>query len=126
MDDRNGLLLGGDEGPAVVPGDPANSLILQRIRHENAKKKMPREGELLTESEIADLTQWIKDGVAWPQERIPRYIGKNRPEYDELKKTHWAWQPLQAPAVPAVKDPAWANTAIDQFIARGFLVKTSR
>jgi cytochrome c553 len=117
VDDRNGLLLGGDEGPAVIPGDPEKSLILQRIRHENAKKKMPKEGELLTEAEIADLTQWIKEGVAWPQERIPRSIGKIRPEYDELKKTHWAWQPLRAPAVPAAKDPAWRKTAIDQFLA---------
>ncbi len=117
VDDRNGLLLGGDEGPAVVPGDPEKSLILQRIRHENPKRKMPKEGELLTESEIADLTQWIKDGVAWPQERIPRYIGKTRPEYEELKKNHWAWQALRAREVPAAKDPAWANNAIDRLVA---------
>src|SRR6187402_2913171 len=33
VDDRNGLLLGGDNGAAVVAGDPANSLLLDRVQH---------------------------------------------------------------------------------------------
>jgi hypothetical protein len=51
---------------AIVPGDPDKSLLLQRIRHENPKRRMPKEGELLTDSEVADLVTWIKDGAAWP------------------------------------------------------------
>ena len=68
VDDRNGLLRGGNSGPAVVPGDPAKSLLLQRIQHTDPKKRMPKEGALLTDAETADLTAWIKDGLAWPQE----------------------------------------------------------
>jgi hypothetical protein len=116
VDDRNGLLLGGDAGPAVVPGDPENSLLLQRIRHENPKRRMPKEGELLTESEVADLVTWIKDGAAWPRERIPASIGRVRPEYPKLKETHWSWQPLTQPLVPAVADSAWPSGDIDRFI----------
>src|SRR4051812_33098767 len=36
VDDRNGLLTGGDNGPAVVPGDPEKSLLLRRIKHASA------------------------------------------------------------------------------------------
>ena len=32
VDDRNGLIQGGNRGPAVVPGDPENSLLIQAVR----------------------------------------------------------------------------------------------
>ncbi|MCI0363897.1 MAG: hypothetical protein L0219_08450, partial [Phycisphaerales bacterium] len=88
VDDRNGLLTGGDSGPAVVPGEPENSLILARIRHENPKRRMPKEGDPLTASEIADLTAWIKDGVAWPAEKIPQSYGQSREAYERLRSRH--------------------------------------
>src|SRR5438128_112236 len=53
VDDRNGLLRGGDTGPAVVPGDPEKSLLLERVRHANPKRRMPKEGNQLTETQIA-------------------------------------------------------------------------
>lgn len=115
VDDRNGLIMGGDEGPAVVPGNPDKSLLLNRVQRNHAKV-MPKEGELLTDTQIADLSQWIKDGATWPRERIPASIGRASAEYDRLKAEHWAWQPLKAPAVPAVKDTGWARDTIDQFI----------
>src|SRR5580704_13082430 len=73
VDDRNGLLMGGKSGPAIVSGDPDKSLLLKRIRGDlDARhKQMPKEGDLLTDEEIADLSTWIKDGVAWPREHIP-------------------------------------------------------
>ncbi len=36
----------------------------------------------LSEEQIADLTQWIKDGAAWPRVRVPPSLGKPDPEYD--------------------------------------------
>ncbi|MDB6172649.1 MAG: Planctomycete cytochrome [Chthoniobacteraceae bacterium] len=116
VDDRNGLLAGGKTGPAIIEGDPENSLLLQRVRHGNAKRQMPKEGDLLTEEEIADLTTWIKDGVAWPREKIPASIGRVRADYAALKTSHWAWQPLSKPALPSVADSNWPLGAIDQFI----------
>ena len=116
VDDRNGLLMGGDDGPAIVAGDPDNSLLLERIVHAAGKKKMPKEGKLLTETEIADLTTWIKNGVAWPREKIPPSLGRAKPFYNDLKAHHWAWQPLTDPAVPAVLDTAWPLDNLDRFI----------
>src|SRR6516162_5465734 len=59
VDDRNGLLSGGNTGPAVVPGDPARSLLVQRVTHKDPKKRMPQEGQPLNDKQVADLTQWI-------------------------------------------------------------------
>ncbi|RYD68899.1 MAG: DUF1549 domain-containing protein, partial [Verrucomicrobiaceae bacterium] len=116
LDDRNGLLTGGDSGPAIVPRDLAKSLLLQRVQHANPKRRMPKEGDLLTDAELADLTAWISGGAAWPAERVPASIGRTRAWHTELKAQHWAWQPLKDPAVPAVNDAAWPSDDIDRFV----------
>jgi hypothetical protein len=56
---------------------------------------MPPKKQLAVE-DVAILEQWIKDGAAWPQARVPASLGKPRPEYEALRKNHWAWQPLGA------------------------------
>ncbi len=116
VDDRNGLLSGGNSGPAVVPGHPEQSLLLLRIRSTDPKRHMPREGTPLTEGEIADLTTWIRDGVAWPSEPVPASLGKGGPAYPRLRAKHWAWQPLTSPAVPTVANANWPFGAVDRFI----------
>ena len=65
LDSLEGLLKGGKSGPAVVAGDPDNSLLIVSIRH-TGDLKMPLGGERLTEAQIADLTAWVKDGAVWP------------------------------------------------------------
>src|SRR5690349_15073791 len=35
VDDRNGLFTGGKTGPAIVAGDPARSLLIQRVTHKD-------------------------------------------------------------------------------------------
>lgn len=119
VDDRNGLLMGGNGGPAVVPGDPEKSLLIQRLNHADPKRRMPRESDPLTEAQVADLTTWIRDGAAWPTEKIPGDLGKLSAKYAELKEKHWAWQPIVRPAVPAVADPSWPRSDIDRFVLAG-------
>ncbi|MSR55969.1 MAG: DUF1553 domain-containing protein [Gemmataceae bacterium] len=116
VDDRNGLLAGGNTGKAIVPGSPETSLLIQRVTLKNIKKRMPLEGKELTEEQVADLTTWIKNGAAWPAIRVPASIGKTRADYEKLKKEHWAWQPITQPKTPAVNDAAWARDDIDRFL----------
>lgn len=118
VDDRTGLLTGGDEGPAVVPGQPEKSLLITRVQRDHAKV-MPKEGDLLTDTQIADLSQWIKDGAVWPKERVPASLGKFDSSIEALKTRHWAWQPRTEPAIPAVKDTAWPRDPVDHFILAG-------
>ena len=68
VDDRGGLIAGGNNGPAVVPGSPEKSLLIKRVLPSD-KRRMPLEGEHLTDEQIAILSKWIADGAAWPPDR---------------------------------------------------------
>jgi cytochrome c553 len=115
VDDRNGLLEGGKSGPAVVPGRPDQSLLIRRVTHGNPKLRMPQDGQLSADM-IADLRKWIQDGAAWPAIKLPASFGKPNPEYEKLKREHWAWQPLRMPPPPSIRQRAWARADIDRFI----------
>src|SRR5260370_31484036 len=67
MSNREGLLRGGKSGPALIPGKPEESLMIQAIEHTNEKMKMPMGQGKLPESEIALLTEWVKAGAYWPE-----------------------------------------------------------
>src|SRR3954468_24688048 len=41
MDSREGLLKGGESGPAIVPGDPEKSLLIRAIRYSHEELQMP-------------------------------------------------------------------------------------
>ncbi len=76
VDDRNGLLHGGDRGAAIVPGDPEKSLLIRAVSHTDDDLKMPPEKQLSAE-QVAVLTQWIRDGAAWPlAEAPPRWANR--------------------------------------------------
>jgi hypothetical protein len=115
VDDRNGLLQGGNRGPAIVPGQPAKSLLLQAVERSHKTLKMPPE-QPLAEEEIAVLRQWIQDGAAWPKVAVPASLGKPNAKYEKLRKSHWAWQPLREIKVPQVADAGWAHGDIDRFL----------
>ncbi|WP_406699058.1 DUF1549 domain-containing protein [Singulisphaera sp. Ch08] len=118
VDDRNGLVDGGNSGPAVVPGDPEESLLIQAVTHGDDAPKMPPKSKL-TDEQVADLKHWIKDGAAWPSVGVPVTVGKPNAKYDQLKKEHWAWQPLKSPEAPKVADASWPTDLIDSFILAG-------
>ncbi len=68
---REGLLCGGHRGPAIIVGDPDQSLIIKSVL-QTGELKMPRRGKLSPE-EIQSLSVWIKDGAPWPQETSPSW-----------------------------------------------------
>ena len=63
LDSREGLLKGGTSGPALVPGDPEKSLLIQAVR-QVGDLKMPKGGKLKP-PEIASLVEWVKLGAPW-------------------------------------------------------------
>jgi mono/diheme cytochrome c family protein len=69
MDTREALLKGGHDGPVVVPGDPAKSLLLTLIRHEGPAsdpKDMPPNKSKLSDADIKVVADWIKAGASMP------------------------------------------------------------
>jgi mono/diheme cytochrome c family protein len=66
VDSRERLLAGGESGPALVPGDPDKSLLLQAMRRDPGAPRMPKGDPKLSDEIIAAFTEWIKQGAPWP------------------------------------------------------------
>lgn len=117
LDRPEAWLGGGENGAAVVPGDPDNSLLLQALRHEGGLE-MPPERQL-PEAVIRRFEQWIAAGAAAPQKAAPTPQTLD-PSDPVAGRRHWAFQPLD-PSLPdgeagSVDD--WAETAVDRYVAR--------
>src|SRR5215831_15014249 len=69
IDSRESLVKGGENGPAVVPGDPEASLLIHAIRRDGTGPRMPKEGPKLSSETIDAFTKWIKDGAPWPPDK---------------------------------------------------------
>jgi hypothetical protein len=113
LDSSEAMRKGGKRGPAVVPGDPAKSLLIAAVRHTDASLKMPM-GNKLKNEEIAALEDWIKAGAVWPA--VQSAGAKNSSAIASDRRNFWSFQPLRDPAPPAVKDTRWPKTNIDRFV----------
>ena len=65
---RGRLLKGGDRGPAVTPGKPDDSLLIQAVRYDD-KPKMPPDGKL-GDADIGVLSRWVEIGAPWPKATV--------------------------------------------------------
>jgi cytochrome c553 len=113
------IFKGGNDGPAIVPGHPEKSLLIERVKSADTKKRMPQESaESLPPEEIAILETWIKNGAAWPDEteKLPPTPARLAALYPKLRERHWSWQPLTDPAVPQVSGNGWAESNIDRLV----------
>jgi hypothetical protein len=116
LDSRAAILRGGDTGPAVVPGRPAKSLLVQAIRHEHDTVSMPPSGKLPA-AEVAVLQEWVRRGAPYPGPSSP---AGGKPGVDLVRgRQFWSFQPLEVHAPPAVRDPAWAKRKSDLFLFAG-------
>jgi hypothetical protein len=112
LDSREAILRGGDRGPAIVPGDPKKSLLIQAINHQN-ELRMPK--QKLGDDQVAILTQWIRMGAPWPDEvHAPAAIRSGA--ITDNERQFWSYQPIRKPSLPEVKDTAWPKTDVDRFI----------
>jgi hypothetical protein len=115
LDSRSAILKGGDSGPAIVPGDPDRSRLIEALRYTNVDLQMPPRGKLPA-TVVNDLAAWIKQSAPWP-ETTASAPGDKEDKFDlQKRKRHWAWKPVQPSAPPAVKDPRWPTTPIDRFL----------
>ncbi|HET6576465.1 MAG TPA: PSD1 and planctomycete cytochrome C domain-containing protein, partial [Fimbriiglobus sp.] len=109
---RAGVLTGGDTGPAVDLKRPDASLLLKAISYKDEDYQMPPAGKLPAEP-IAVLTKWVKDGLPWTPDGGATQEQKHA---GEPNKNYWAYQPVQRPTMPEVRDKGWVTTPIDAFI----------
>jgi hypothetical protein len=88
-------------GVAVVPGDPAASMLLQRITTHDEKDVMPpvKSGKKVTPAQVEILKRWIEQGAAYDQ--------------------HWSFNPPKEQVLPVVSKPGWVANPIDAFVMHG-------
>jgi mono/diheme cytochrome c family protein len=123
LDWAGGLAVGGDSGSLLGKDDPAKSMLLQVIRHEDLDMKMPKGGPKLSPEVIADFEKWVIDGAPDPRASKPskEEIAKatSWETIRERRKQWWSFQPIRQ-AFPPKVDGDWARSDIDRFIQAGW------
>lgn len=110
LDSPGEMIGGGESGPAMIPGKPDESLIIQALRYEDPemppKKRLP-------ENVVNDFVTWVKMGAPDPRVNAPRTVKK---EVTTDKSALWSYQPVTDPKVPPVQAKDWPRDAIDGFV----------
>ncbi|MFM2096064.1 MAG: hypothetical protein RIS70_3188 [Planctomycetota bacterium] len=120
VDSRAGMLKGGDSGPAIVPGDPSQSLLIKAISHTDPELSMPPTKKLDPEVQ-QDFAEWIRMGAPDPRQATKA----PSKEVDIVQgRQHWSFQPLKPVSPPAVKDPTWPRTDVDRFVLAALETKS--
>ena len=107
-DSRADLLKGGDNGPSVIVGKSAESILVQVLAdaHEDIAA-MPKKKEKFTPEQIGLVRAWIDQGANWEGSAAKAY---------SYNTNHWAFKAPARPAAPPVSNKKWARTPIDNFI----------
>jgi hypothetical protein len=115
LDSRSGWAEGGDNGPAINPGQLEESLVIKAVRYVDSEFEMPPKAKLPA-SEIAILEEWVKLGA-----HDPRTAGavKQKKGIDLTEgRKFWAFRPVSNPKPPLVKHAAWPLDSLDHFILK--------
>lgn len=109
LDTREHLLQPGDDGPRVVPGNAADSVLLKLVAAADDDERMPpAEKPRLSAKQIDLLRAWVQQGAPWPKGRalVPA----------EQAQQHWAFVPPQKVAVPRAEAERRVKNPIDAFV----------
>ncbi|MFO0248368.1 MAG: DUF1549 domain-containing protein, partial [Planctomyces sp.] len=104
------ILRGGENGPAVVPGEPHGSLLLDLVA---SGQMPPAENDRLSAEEVALLRRWIKAGTPAEEKTVAL---PPRAQVTDADRAWWAFQPPRKAVEPAVQNEARVRTAIDRFL----------
>jgi hypothetical protein len=103
---REAMMRGGESGPAILPGRPDDSLLVEYISGE--EPTMPKGGPRLDAAQVASVRQWIADGALWPD-------GVELNGVPSRDLDWWSLRPLDEVAIPR-SDGRWGRTPIDAFV----------
>ena len=102
LDSREAILMGGENGPALMAGQPDESRLIQTVRQSHPGSQTPPP-KRLTDRQIGDLSEWVKLGAPWPAgEQVSIRRPKLAAAITEKDRTYWAFQPIQRPSLPQI------------------------
>lgn len=124
LDTKSGWQVGGDSGPAIVPGDAATSRLIRVIAYQDAELEMPPDKKL-PQNIIDDFRAWIDAGANDPRTDHPDAIAKKRDVSIDWNRAreHWAYQALNRVTPPTItatteQHADWPRSPIDHFILK--------
>src|SRR5271166_1461542 len=116
LDSREAILKGGSSGPAIVPGKPDESLLVQAVAHIHDELKMPPKSKLPA-PDVAALRRWVEMGAPWgDSSTLAAGAATVVKKATESAAGHWAFAGLRAVALPSVKDRSWVRSPVDAFV----------
>lgn len=101
---REGLLLGGAEGPALKPFAAAESMMLKMMRHEE-EPHMPEKKPKLPDAVIAKVAAWIDLGAPYDAPLVAGKVVRDKSVVTEEDRKWWAFVPLTKPVPPSGGHP---------------------
>ena len=118
IDSRAGILKGGIHGAAAIPGMPEKSLMIFAVNHA-VNMDMPPKFKM-PQTEIDDLTAWVKMGLPWPDSEAvanPENGGEADPGVvTDEDRQFWSFKRPIYIGVPRVENAGWARNEIDYFV----------
>jgi hypothetical protein len=117
LDTREAVLAGGENGPAIVPGDPEHSLLIAAVHFKDDRAQMPPKGKL-DDDKLAALTKWVKLNAPWPTRNATLRPIVAIPEFKITAESRdfWSLKSVAEPPLPDVRRADWPQTGIDRFI----------
>ena len=117
LDTREGVRQGGSRGPAVVPGQPDQSVLIEALKYANRNLQMPPGGKL-PDSVINDFVQWVALGGSDP--RDAKAVDTAAMDLESGRR-YWAFRPLSPVDPPELAaagpdEATWADSPIDRFV----------
>src|SRR3954468_17366453 len=98
LDTKEGAFRVRDGKTVIIAGKSNNSELIRRVTNKDPEEVMPppESNHKLTAAQIELLRKWIDQGAEWA--------------------SHWAYKKITRPALPGVKNRAWAANEIDRFV----------
>lgn len=113
LDSREGMMRGGESGPAISSTEPLESELIRRINSDDPEVRMPPEdsGPALTGEQREAFRVWISGGADWPKQAM---LASGDRQMDPAK--HWAFLPL---SIPSVSENEGTGRTVDAWIDSG-------
>ena len=114
LDSVEGWRVGGDSGPAIVPGDVKKSLVIRAVNYEDEDLEMPPKRKL-ADHEIRALVEWVRRGAPDPRSGDVKVAAPSSIDVEKGRE-FWAFQPPKKRATPKVKNDLWVVDDLDRFV----------
>jgi hypothetical protein len=115
LDTRAGWTRGGRSGAVLIPGEPERSLLIQAVRYEHDRVRMPPRGQL-PDAAVEKLVKWVRMGAPDPRDGELSVLAEVDADVVARGREFWSFRPPRRSAPPRMAQSDWPRTDIDRFI----------